>query len=208
VRQSAFAVVGELSKKSMAVLRPCLREFLPVLADNLQPEYHSACNNACWALGEVALRLGGEIEPLADVVLPRLIRVINGTYISRCLVENAAITLGRLGLAVPHKVAPHLQDFLKPWCLALSAVRDDAEKESAFRGMCLMIQANPQPVLKHFSSLVEAIASWTQPSLELKQMFHHILHSFKVSLGPEVWQNITQPWPQGLKVFLAEQYQL
>lgn len=41
----------------------------------------------------------------------------------RALMENGAITLGRLALACPAEIAPHLPHFLLPWaqCLRMSA---------------------------------------------------------------------------------------
>jgi len=192
----------------MVVLRGYLGEYLPIMAGNLQAEYHSACNNACWAIGEVVLRIGKDMEGMVDDLVKQLVRILNSGHFNRCLLENAAITLGRLGLAMPERVAPHLGEFLKRWCSYLQAVRDDAEKESAFRGMCLMVKHNPHGAVKHFSYLVEAMASWQQPPQELQVMFHHILHSFKQSLGPEAWLKITQTWQPELVSHLAQQYQL
>ena len=33
-------------------------EFLPILGQNLNPEFISVCNNATWAIGEIAVKLG------------------------------------------------------------------------------------------------------------------------------------------------------
>ena len=40
--------------------------------------------------------------------------------VNKSLVENSAITLGRLAWIRPDLVAPHMEHFMKPWCLALS----------------------------------------------------------------------------------------
>jgi len=37
-------------------------EFMPILGLNLNPEYISVCNNATWAIGEIAIKLGNENE--------------------------------------------------------------------------------------------------------------------------------------------------
>ena len=71
----------------------------------------------------------------------------NDTATPRTLLENAAITIGRLGLVCPTDVAAHLPTFTQGWCKALRNIRDNHEKESAFYGLCAMIEVNPQGVV-------------------------------------------------------------
>lgn len=33
-------------------------DFMPILAQNLNPDHISVCNNATWAIGEIAVKLG------------------------------------------------------------------------------------------------------------------------------------------------------
>jgi hypothetical protein len=33
-------------------------DFLPILGQNLNPEFISVCNNATWAIGEISVKLG------------------------------------------------------------------------------------------------------------------------------------------------------
>ena len=87
VRQSSFALLGDLTKACFQHVLSCLREFhlifadftqqfrntvfsllnifgsftaefLPILGQNLNPEFISVCNNATWAIGEIAVKLG------------------------------------------------------------------------------------------------------------------------------------------------------
>ena len=58
VRQSSFALLGDLTKASYHVLEPRIGEIMPVLAENLVPELISVCNNATWAIGELAIKMG------------------------------------------------------------------------------------------------------------------------------------------------------
>ncbi len=101
VRQSSFALLGDLTKACFLHVKPCigelcslthnewsltheellshasccfcvccagqfvigvrlhsLAEFLPVLGLNLNPEFISVCNNATWAIGEIAIQMG------------------------------------------------------------------------------------------------------------------------------------------------------
>ena len=57
VRQSAFALVGDLAKACINQLSPLIGEYMPILTQQLQPETVSVCNNASWAIGEVAVKV-------------------------------------------------------------------------------------------------------------------------------------------------------
>lgn len=41
-----------------------------------------------------------------------------------------------------------LQQFIRPWCTSLRNIRDNEEKDSAFRGICMMIGVNPAGVVQ------------------------------------------------------------
>ena len=66
----------------------------------------------------------------------------------RSLHENAAVSIGRIGLMHPRMVAPVLPDFAQAWCQALYEIRDNEEKDSAFRGLCTLVQVNPMGIAK------------------------------------------------------------
>ena len=48
----------------------------------------------------------------------------------------------------PNFVAPHLPEFAQAWCQALYEIRDNEEKDSAFRGLCTLVQTNPAGMAK------------------------------------------------------------
>lgn len=62
VRQSAYALVGDLAMHCFVLLRPKMAVVMQELVMQLDPEpkveFISACNNAAWSVGEVALRYG------------------------------------------------------------------------------------------------------------------------------------------------------
>lgn len=79
------------------------------------------------------------------------------------------MTIGRLALVQPDVVSPHLEVFAQPWwvswsssslstncgfiwsdyrCQALSEIKDNDEKDSAFRGFCGLIERNPSGIAK------------------------------------------------------------
>ena len=61
--------------------------------------------------------------------------------------QNLTLTPGRLGLHCAREVAPELSSFIRSWCTALRNIRDNEEKDSAFRGMCFMIHANAPAIV-------------------------------------------------------------
>ena len=159
--------------KDYLVLSP-VADFVPVLGHNLNPTFISVCNNATWAIGELSLQLGGEMKPYLSMVLHQLIENINRPSTPKTLLENTAITIGRLGMVCPSDVAPYLPTFICMWCLTLRNIRDNEEKDSAFRGVCAMIGINPSGVVQHFMYLCDAICSWVTPKDDLKQTFHKV----------------------------------
>jgi len=39
----------------------CAGDFMPMLGSNLNPEHISVCNNATWAIGEIAIKAGSVV---------------------------------------------------------------------------------------------------------------------------------------------------
>ncbi|XGW08867.1 hypothetical protein V3C99_011300 [Haemonchus contortus] len=206
VRQSSFALLGDLTKACWHHIKPYTQTFIPILAMNFDPSHISVCNNAIWAFGEMSLKMGAEMKQYVLSILPHLIRVMNQKDGQRTLLENTAITIGRLGTYCAEEVAPHLVTFIRPACFSLRNIRDNAEKESAFRGICYMINLNPSGVVNDFVFLCDAIASWTSPKPELKEMFSRILNGFRTQVGIENWTAFTSQFPPPLRERLAAQY--
>ena len=61
-----------------------------------------------WAIGKLSIQLGPEMKQYLAIILLALIENINREYTTKGLLENAAITIGRLGYSCPNEVAPHL----------------------------------------------------------------------------------------------------
>ncbi|NXV72270.1 TNPO2 protein, partial [Atlantisia rogersi] len=237
VRQSSFALLGDLTKACFVHVKPCIAEFMPILGTNLNPEFISVCNNATWAIGEICMQMGAEMQPYVQMVLNNLVEIINRPNTPKTLLENTgkdvevsggtvrpvppspppqnqpsslplppAITIGRLGFVCPQEVAPMLQQFIRPWCTSLRNIRDNEEKDSAFRGICVMIGVNPGGVVQDFIFFCDAVASWVSPKDDLRDMFYKILHGFKDQVGEENWQQFSEQFPPLLKDRLAAFY--
>ncbi|KAF9012676.1 transportin-PC [Cyathus striatus] len=179
VRQSAYALVGDMAMGCFTLLRPHMPGIMPELIQQLDPEpkfeFVSASNNAAWSVGEVALRYGRVGGPLNL----RLIPILLHPKAPRSLHENAAVSIGRIGLMHPGLVAPHLPEFAQAWCQALYEIRDNEEKDSAFRGLCTLVQTNPAGIAKSLLWFCNSIVRWTHPSPELNSMFQTLLSGFK-----------------------------
>uniref|UniRef100_A0AAQ5ZHY5 Transportin-1 n=1 Tax=Amphiprion ocellaris TaxID=80972 RepID=A0AAQ5ZHY5_AMPOC len=206
VRQSSFALLGDLTKACFPHVKPCIAEFMPILGTNLNPEFISVCNNATWAIGEICMQMGVEMQPYIAMVLNQLVEIINRPNTPKTLLENTAITIGRLGYVCPQEVAPMLPQFIRPWCTSLRNIRDNEEKDSAFRGICMMIGVNPGGVVQDFIFFCDAVASWVNPKDDLRDMFYKILHGFKEQVGEENWQQFSEQFPPLLKERLAACY--
>ena len=201
VRQSAFALVGDLAKCCYQHIAPRADHLVTSAIQNLQPQniqQHtmSACNNACWSLGEIAVRATPEqvqaFAPSAAQVLLPIIRA--DVDVKRSVAENASIALGRIAKAAPDVLAPSLQDFISPWCLCMRSLRDGDEKESAFLGLCAVVRLNASAALPSFRDLCHAVASWkTVPCEGLHNEFHQLLHAFKSHLSSQgLWEQAWQ----------------
>lgn len=208
VRQSSFALLGDLTKACFSYIRPQIGQFMSVLANNLGSEHISVSNNAIWAIGEICIQLGEGMQPYASMFVRPLIEIINRQNTPKTLHENTAITIGRLGYVCPNELAPHLATFIRHWCLFLRNIRDNEEKDSAFRGICNLITLNPTGVLNDFLFFCDAVASWNCPKEDLKERFYSILHGFKSQVGADEWNKFWNQCPPLLRERLTLQYNL
>ncbi|TKS84672.1 Transportin-1 Importin beta-2 [Collichthys lucidus] len=88
VRQSSFALLGDLTKACFQHVKPCIADFMPILGTNLNPELISVCNNATWAIGEISIQMGPEMQPYIAMVLHQLVEIINRPNTPKTLLEN------------------------------------------------------------------------------------------------------------------------
>lgn len=131
-------------------IKPAIPQIMPAVIEQIvvEPtaECISVCNNAAWATGEIALQYASDpspLEPFVPGIIGRLVPILLNSKSPKSLSENAAVTIGRLGLVCPALIAPDLGTFAQAWCTALWEIKDNEEKDSAFRGFCMMVSANP-----------------------------------------------------------------
>lgn len=61
---------------------------MPILGNNLNPDFISVCNNATWAIGEISMKLGADTRPFIEIVLGQLIEIIKNPHTPKTLLEN------------------------------------------------------------------------------------------------------------------------
>ncbi|GBF88521.1 transportin-like protein [Raphidocelis subcapitata] len=215
VRQSGFALLGDVARACPSHLLPGLPQWVslclsqldaPALTEAAMP----AANNAAWALGELLLRSPPEaVAPHAERVSASLHYVLSGAVrVTHGLRENAAITLGRVAAQAPAALAPHAGHFLAPWLGSLRAVRDDVEKEDAFRGVVRLVPLNVEAGWAAFPQLAAAFASWRHiADASLRNDMAGLLHSFKQAYSSSgQWQQMEQRLEPALMARLRELY--
>ncbi|EIW71747.1 hypothetical protein TREMEDRAFT_71251 [Tremella mesenterica DSM 1558] len=212
IRQSAHALLGDMAISCFPLLKPIMSQFLPTVTEQIIAEPPadcvSVCNNATWAVGEIAMQYASdstELQPFVSALIQRLVPILLSKNSPKSLSENAAVTIGRLGLACPAVVAPELRTFAQEWCTALWEIKDNEEKDSAFRGFCMMVSINPSGIEHCFVFFCNAVCKWTNPSAQLNTMFQQILQGFKDGLGPN-WEPTLAGFPPVLRDRMRERY--
>ncbi|KAI0001044.1 transportin-PC [Russula vinacea] len=195
VRQSAYALVGDLAMACFPLLRQHMPQVMQELILQLDPEPKVEFISA------YEPEFAQWVEPLISRLVPLLLH----PKAPRSLHENAAVSIGRIGLMHPRMVAPVLPDFAQAWCQALFEIRDNEEKDSAFRGLCTLVQVNPMGIAKSLLWFCNAIVRWNQPSEELNSMFQALLMGFKTH-DPQGWAAQVQTFPPVIQERLAQRY--
>lgn len=248
VRISAFAVVGDLARQAPTLIEAGLPTFLSETISSIDPMHPAECNNGLWAVGEICVRCGenpGPLAPYAADLLQNLIPLLMGNSVDidgnpidapvPGIVENAAITLGRLACVDPNFVAPELGRFLLGWCDGLSKISNPIERRDAFKGFVLALRANPHSIQSAGPDLSQSIVaimfaclSWHiylleganlldgnyrfQPFpsefAELKESLTQLLNDLKTSAGQSSWNQVETQMPANVKRLMKEVYNI
>ena len=222
VRQSGFSVAGEVAKASLGLLGdaagPVVESALGHCAlPAITTATINACNNACWALGEVANQLGdADVAQFAPAAAERLWGVLQGAGqgLPRSIVENAAVALGRVAAKAGQPVASVLEHLALPWSRALEGARDGQEKFEAFMGLCRAVALNPAAAaasVPAFRALFGALASWSPRHLAQYPALHaaikQTVESYRALLGQSgSWDRLWAELPERVRVKLQQDF--
>lgn len=203
VRQSAYALLGDLAIFTLeATVKPYLQPTFISIGNEINNRTFNSFpvyNNAIWALGEIAMRLTyDEIKPYLSNLVDLVIPVLNSSDTQQTVLENAAICLGRMGLNGGSEViSPRLSEFILQWCSQMLYLVDNNEKETGFQGMLNIVNGNPdqgfgglsnQQGKKNLAIFFVCIGNYLEPPESLKNMFGHLLVSYKNMIGSEIWE--------------------
>lgn len=169
VRQSAYALLGDCAIYVFRQLQPSLPTILEILISQLELTQvmidgeetgYSVINNACWSVGEIAMRQKEGMQPYVERLLQKIATILFDSKVPESLNENAAIALGRLGIGCSHQLAPHLAQIAPRFLRAIKNVMWTDEKGHALTGFMQIILANPsameQCLLEFFGEMSEA----------------------------------------------------
>lgn len=172
VKQSTFALIGDIASNAVTALYPSLQQLLPILADSINPRPRVSTSgmdsNCVWCIGELALSLGSSMESFVQPVLERILPILGNIKASHNYTENAAICIGRLALASPQTVARHFADIIPMWAQTIIHATQGYELDTALQGMCAAAKLNPQASRENSKWLLEALKVQTQPSPALQ----------------------------------------
>jgi transportin-1 len=210
VRQSAYALLGDCAIAIYPSLEPHLDKLFPILIRQIdldripadEVEADPAFNvliNVCWSAGEIGSRAPREkLAPFIPDLYRNLITVL--TYEERVpesAAENAALTIGRLGIQCPDLLAANLGTYAGPFLEYMSQVSSSTEKASAFLGFNNVIQRNPAAMESSLTEYLTAVAAFPRnvPESEdaevyarTRASFAQVVQGFRQMIGPERFQ--------------------
>merc|ERR1712166_125553 len=209
--QSAFALIGDLSKSCLPLLGPFIPQLLPAMGQTLNPQLviaavqdrgarrgHnpliSVSNNACWAMGEIAKRVGVELKAFYPSVVESLVQLMIYEKLNPALLQNISITLGRFSHSCADVVAPSLGKIARTWCFRICRMRNDTEKEDSCVGLCNCILQNAQDIVPSFVPFLIVVNSWLgRAPATLQGTFRQLLEAFTQQLAMPVSKWLSDP---------------
>jgi len=196
VRQSAYALLGDCARHVFPQLQPYVDDIirmiiikqldLDAILDDDFDQAFAVISNACWAAGEIAMQYKTGMAPFVPEFLKYLVDILTNPRVQPVLAENAAITLGRLGLDNAELLAPHLGTFAQDFMSTMENVTWMAEKETAFKGFTLIVAQNPQAMEKSLLDFFISIARYQggqTPRTELHRDLHNVFQHVRLLIA-------------------------
>ncbi|KAF2461896.1 armadillo-type protein [Lineolata rhizophorae] len=189
VRQSAYALLGDSAIYVFPQLQPYLPSILTILLEQLELSQiaidaaetgYAVINNACWSVGEIAMRQREGMAQYVEPLLTKLGTILFNDKVPESLNENAAIALGRLGIGCANALAPHLATVAPPFLMAIRNVDWTDEKGHALRGFANIVMHNPRAMEQCLLDFM----------LELANAPHEFLDGLKEDGPKEVFEQV------------------
>lgn len=214
VRQSAYALLGDCAIVLYPTVEPQLDKLMAILLKQLSLDLiqdddsevgFNVLINVCWSAGEIAARAGTKLQPYVEPLYQGLIEILKNEECPDQANENAAIALGRIGLACPEQMATHLPELAEPYLSSMSRIVPSEEKASSFVGFNNIIRQNPKAMEGSMGDYFTAIAQFPYRGREVefgavRQSFAQVIQgyqqlipnftSFLATLPPNVQQKL------------------
>lgn len=206
IRQTSIALYGELIMLCFPFVSNSVNEYIPILVKNLDDRYEGVCNNAAWALGKLCSVMGPNIQPyLSDILVP-FMNILRNPNLNRPMFQTVAMSFCIICFICPDITISEVELILKNCCMLIRNVKDSDEKDLAFRGLCKIVVRHPNFCKENFMYFCDAVASWNDIKLDLKQTIKTILITFKEQCGENNWNIFYQQCPEMLKLRLINLY--
>jgi transportin-1 len=89
--------------------------------------------------------------------------------------------------------------------LSIRTLKKGDEKESAFRGFCMMMPHNVKAIINHFPYVCNAFVLYSDAPPELEAIFREVVHKVRESLGG-LWESNTAEFPADLRQGLSARF--
>jgi len=189
-------------------LQPVLPTILEVMLTQLDVDTvgydaetgFAVVNNACWSLGEIAIKQEKGLTDYVDRFLQKLGAILYNQKIPESLNDNAAIAIGRLGIGNPEKIAPHLAAIAPLWLQAMSRQTWTEEKGDAFWGFNLSVLQNPQAMesslLQYFSEVATVALSILAENADVRRSFQQVIAQYRSMMDLDAYLRQLPPAKQ------------
>lgn len=206
IRQSGFALMGDLSKACPRYVQQCLPQLFQAVFQNCQNlnEYTSGCiSNAAWCVRELLdHQLDMDGLPLVNVAtvsnifaqFVKLLATAELTIDMKNMAENIALLIGALIHAEPsilQAVGVTLDMFVRRWLEYARNVKKLEQRENSARGFLLAVQSNPAALTSCLLLFFDYANSLSDCSADIKRAVSGVLAQMKAG-APAVFQNAVQ----------------
>ncbi|CAD8048797.1 unnamed protein product [Paramecium sonneborni] len=217
VKQYALSLIGDLIKNCYAIFKNAniaiiLNEYIFAQSISIDSSklFLATSNNAAWALGELAIKDPGKITVIFNVVMEKLIKIINEPKFPKYIAQNLCIAICRLAGSHLSQIEELIPNFFKRVCLILSQIKSsqlEEYKEESFKILINIVKMYPGRVINDIKYFVYCIVVSTEfPSI--KPLFINILQELKQSFGQQKFDSMfsSEDLPQGFRLKMINIY--
>jgi len=186
---SAASIAGSIASAAPQHLGAQIPVIVLRLARLVQLDEPSLCQNACWALGEIAMFARERMKDGFDPIMARLSPVlINASDNPAGVNANVGALLGRLGIFLAPQVAKGMPLLSNHWARCMCSIKDSTEAAQALQGFHHTLQACGTEAVKYKDiSFVVVSAHAKSSDTKVLHAAQQVIDLFKRGTGPANW---------------------